>query len=113
MELETTSTERPKKIKQAANLIYLSLLVGLIKSLLYETMTTQKMLSDPKPLTVVIITLLFLGWLGYMIGKGKNWARITFLILCLVGMLGYPFIVINEFQTIPLIGIVSIVQMLI
>lgn len=48
MELETILSEIPKKIKQAANLVYRSLLVGLIKLVLYETITTQKMLSDLK-----------------------------------------------------------------
>lgn len=99
MELETTLSEIPKKIKQAANLVYLSLLVGLIKSVLYETMTTQKMLSDPKSLTIGIITILIIGFLGYMIGQGKNWARITLLVLFMIGMTGFPFIVLTEFNT--------------
>ena len=113
MELENTLSEIPKKIKQAAKLVYLSLLVGLIKSVLYETLTTQNMLSDPKSLTIGIITILLIGFLGYMIGQGKNWAKITFLVLFIIGMIGYPFIVLNEFQTSSVIGVVSIVQMLI
>jgi len=113
MESGTTISEIPKKIKQAANLVYLSLLVGLIKSLLYETMTTQKMLSDPKLLSVGIFTILIIGFLGYKIGQGKNWARITLLVLFILGMIGYPFIVLTEFQTSILIGTVSIVQILI
>jgi len=113
MGLETRLSEIPKKIKQAANLVYLSLLVGLIKSVLYETMTTQKMLSNPKSLAIGIITIFIIGFLGYMIGQGKNWARITLLVFFIIGMIGYPFIVLNEFLSSSIIGVVSIVQMLI
>ena len=113
MELETTLSEIPKKIKQAANLVYLSLFVGLIKTVLYETMTVQKMLFDPKFLTIGIITIILIGFLGYMIGQGKNWARITLLVLFIIGMISYPFFVLEEFQTNSIIGVVSIVQTLI
>ena len=113
MELETTLSKIPKKLKQAANLVYLSLLVGLIKSVMYETMTTQKMLSDPKSLSIGVFTILIIGFFGYMIGKGKNWARITLLVFFIIGMIAYPFSVLIEFQTNSIIAIVSIVQMLI
>ncbi|TXD71121.1 hypothetical protein ESU54_17675 [Aequorivita antarctica] len=76
-------------------------------------MTNQKILSDPKSLTIGIITIVIIGFLGYKIGKGKNWARITLLVLFVIGMLGFPLIISNEFQMSPLIGIVSIAQMLI
>jgi hypothetical protein len=111
MELKATVSEIPKKIKLAANLIYLSLFVGFIKSVSYETLTNQKMLSDPQALTVGIVTIILIGLLAYAIGQGKNWSRITLLILFILGMLGYPLLVLNEFQTNPIIGIVSIVQM--
>lgn len=113
MELGTTFSEIPKKIKQAANLVYLSLLVGLIKSTLYETMTNQKILADPKSLVIALITILIIGFLGFKISQGKNWARIILLVMFILGMIAYPFIIIAEFQMNSLIGIVSIVQMLI
>ena len=59
------------------------------------------------------MTILIIGFLGYKIGQGKNWARITLLILFVIGMLGFPFVILNEFQMSPIIGIVSIAQMLI
>lgn len=111
MQLETTITEMPKKFKKAANLVYLSLLVGFIKSVLYETLTDQKILSDPKAFG--IITFLLIGFLGFRIGQGKNWARITLLVVFIIGMIGYPFLVFGVFLMSPFIGIVSIAQMLI
>ncbi len=109
MEVEITLTEMPKKFKKAANLVYLSLLVGFIKSVLYETMTDQKILSDPKAFG--IITFLIIGFLGFKIGQGKNWARITLLVVFIIRMIGYPFLVFGEFLMSPFIGIVSIAQM--
>ena len=113
MSLDNTFSEIPKKVKQSAYMVYASLGVGLIKSGLYETLTTQKILSDSTSLTVGIVTILLIGLLGYMIGQGKNWARITLLILFVIGMIGYPFIVLTEFRANSIIGIVSVIQMLI
>ena len=113
MESETTPIEAPKKIKQAVNLVYLSLAIGLVKSILYETMTSQKMLSDPKALSIGVFVIVIIGFFGYKIGQGKNWARITLLVLFILGMIWYPFIVLSEFGISPMIGIISIVQMLI
>lgn len=113
MEIKSEITEVSKKIRQAANLVYLSLLVGLIKSIFYETMTNQKILSDSKSLTIGIVTIIIIGFIGYKIGQGKNWARITLLVLFIIGMIGFPFIILNEFQINPIIGVVSITQMFI
>ncbi len=74
-------------------------------------MTDQKILSDPKAFG--IITFLIIGFLGFKIGQGKNWARITLLVVFIIRMIGYPFLVFGEFLMRPFIGIVSITQMLI
>lgn len=113
MSLKSTQLEIPKKIKQSANLIYISLLVGFFKSSLYETMTSLKILSDPKNLAAALVTILLIGFIGYMISQGKNWARIILLVLFILGLVGYPTIVMTEFKISPIIGIVSIIQMLI
>ena len=113
METQVTLRNIPKKIKQASNLIYISLIIGFIKSVLYETLTTQKILSQPKALSIGIITIMILAYFGFEIGKGKNWARITFLVLFIIGIIFYPFTLINEFNSNPIIGIVSIIQAII
>jgi len=102
----------PSRVKLAVNLLYASLAVGIIKSALYETLSNDRMLGDSWAISVFLITFLILGFLGYMMGLGKNWARITFLVLFALGMLVYPGIVMYEFGLLPIIGIVSIVQML-
>jgi uncharacterized membrane protein len=56
---------------------------------------------------------LIIGFLGFKIGQGKNWARITLLVVFIIPMIGYPFLVFGEFLMSPFIGIVSIAQMLI
>lgn len=113
MESEKTLLEIPKRIKQASNLVYLSLLIGLIKLFLIETITNIEIPSDPKIFIMVIIMILIIGFLGYMIRQGKNWIRITVLVLFTIGMINYPFLVFNEFKYSYILGTVSIVQMLI
>nr|WP_314838585.1 hypothetical protein [uncultured Flavobacterium sp.] len=113
MESELNLTEVPKKVKQASNLVYLSLVLGLIKMVLYEILTSQKMLTQPKALTIGIITIAILAFFGFKIGEGKNWARITFLVLFIIGIISFPFSLLNEFKMSPIIGIASVIQMLI
>lgn len=100
----------PKAIKTAEYLIYASLIIGFLKSILYEALTAQNMLSEPMNLTIAIVTILLIGFLGFKIGKGKNWARITLLVFFALGLIAFPFIVINEFHMNPIIGIISLIQ---
>lgn len=102
----------PTKIKSAAYLIYGSLAVGLIKSILIEQMTSVKILSDPKNLTIGLLTIGLIGFFAYMISVGKNWARITFLVLFIIGLLGLPFMISNDFKMSAIIGAISVVQAL-
>lgn len=113
MESELNLNEVPKKVKQAEYLVYFTLVIGLIKSALYEILTSQKMLTEPKALIIGIITIIIIAFFGFEIGKGKNWARITFLVLFIIAIIACPFSLINEFKSSPIIGIVYIIEMLI
>jgi len=100
----------PNELKTAEYIIYISLLVGLVKSISYELLTEQNMITDPMSLTIGIFTILFIGFIGFKVGQGENWARITLLVLFVVGIIFVPFIVFDEFQMSPLIGILSLLQ---
>ena len=113
MESELNLNEVPKKVKLAEYLVYVTLVIGLIKSALYEMLTSQKILTEPKALIIWIITIIIIAFFGFEIGKGKNWARITFLVLFIIGaLMNYP-ILIAEFKMSLIIGIISIIQILI
>ena len=102
--------EKPVSFKKAAILVYASLGVGLIKSLLYELLTDTKMISNPNNLVIGIFTIALIGFIAYHAGQAKNWARITFLVMFVLGGLMMPSIIIEEFRTVPIIGIITLIQ---
>lgn len=104
-------TEVPKKIKLAANLVYASLLVGILNLLFSEVFTDENILSEPGGLVFLAAITTILGFLGYKIGQGKNWARIIFLIMVLFGTIGYPDFISEEFKRNIVLGVVSIIQL--
>lgn len=101
----------PKKIKLAANLVYASLLVGILNSLFSEILTDENILSEPGGLVFLAAITIVLAILGYKIGQGKNWARIIFVIMVLLGTIGYPDFISEEFRRSILLGVVSIIQL--
>lgn len=102
--------EKPATFKKAAMLVYASLAVGLVKASMYEFLTSTKMLSDPNNLMIGLLTIGIIGFLGYQAGEAKNWARITFLVMFILGAFMMPSMVMNEFNTVPIIGMVTLIQ---
>jgi tryptophan-rich sensory protein len=100
----------PKTISNAAKLIYLTLGIGIVNSIIMELTTDFNNISDPKNLFVLIISLGLMAFFAYKIHMGKKWARTTFLVLFLIGMIMFPFTLIQFFQLNPLTGIISLTQ---
>jgi hypothetical protein len=100
----------PKSISLGSKLLYLSLLLGLINSFLLEFTTTFKNLSDPRALTISIFTLGLMLFFAYKIQMGKNWARITFIVLFTLGLLFYPKTLIQFLYLNPISFTISIMQ---
>ena len=46
----------------------------------------------------------------WKISEGKNWARIVFLVLFVLGVVPYLFVLRSEFPRSPLLGTMSILQ---
>lgn len=98
---------RPDKVGLAVLLLYVSLGIGLLRSLMEAP-------QQEAPIGLIIfISLLVLGITGFfifMIGKGKNWARITLLVLFIVGI---PLAVPQLFHSLasnPISGLLGIAQ---
>lgn len=104
----------PIQVRQARNSIYLSLVVGFVPPILYEAITNQTKPLDPESLLIEMIAIVLVGFLAYMLGQRKNWARITLSVFFIVRMMfmEIPFFLVSEFQTNVLKGIVSLVQRL-
>jgi hypothetical protein len=83
---------KPKTIKIALQLLWGSLAIGLINTIINwnESIAqmTQPMTMDKELFSVIVAssTFFILSWLFYMISTGRNWARITFLCLYLIGL---------------------------
>ena len=98
---------RPDKVGLAVLLLYVSLGIGLLRSFMEAP-------QQEAPIGLIIFISLFVlgitGFFIFMIGKGKNWARITLLVLFIVGI---PFAVPQLFQSLaanPISGLLGIAQ---
>ena len=102
--------EIPATFSKAATIIYASIGVGVVKSVLYELLTDTSLLNDFNGLIATILILAFIFLLGHQAGEAKNWARITFSILVILGTLFIPNLIIQELNTVPILGILTILQ---
>ena len=100
---------RPQRVSTAVALIYISLAIGVVRILMEASG-----LSQGAPLGFVLFvgfaTLAVLLFFTTMIGKRRNWARITFLVLFIIGV---PFSILPLLQSLaktPISGILGIAQ---
>lgn len=80
----TYELTKPRKVNTAVNLLYASLGIGVINSGLMPS-ELDEFSSSGSVLIDAFFTLGLLWFMAYMIGKGKNWARITFLVFFIMG----------------------------
>ena len=80
--------ERPSQVSTAVVMIYLSLGLGILDSALLWTylLTTA---TVGRLIFVQVLTVALIGWLSYKIWRGRNWARITFAALWIIGVIPY------------------------
>lgn len=100
----------PKSISIAAKVIYLTLGIGIINSVIMELTTDFNNLSDPKNLIILIFSIGLMAFFSYKIHIGKKWARTTFLVLFLIGLIMLPFTLIQFFKLNPTTGVISLIQ---
>ena len=105
---------RPDKVSTALTLLWITIAVGVVRSFMEFSNTLESVSAQGFGLGFVIFTTFFtlaiLAFFIFMIGKGKNWARITFLVLFIIGI---PFAVLPLFQSLltnPFSGILGIGQ---
>ncbi len=100
--METQSAaQKPQPVVTAINLLWASLAVGLVKMLM-----DFSYLSGVAPAAftnfVLIFTFALIAFLIFKISAGRNWARITFLVICIIGVL----------PTLPIVLVSSLVRLL-
>lgn len=86
---------RPNKVSIAITLLWITIAIGVIRSIMEFSNLLEVAIARGFGPKFVIFTTFFalaiVAFLIFMIGMGKNWARITFLVLFIVGI---PFTVL-------------------
>lgn len=100
---------RPARVGNAVALLYATIGIGVFRAVLeFSTMASAA--------TVALILLTWfiafglMALLVYKIGAGRNWARLTFLVLFLIGV---PLVILPLLQSlsaVPISGVLGIAQ---
>lgn len=109
---QVSSMEKPVEVTRAVQLLYASLGIGLVKSIVdFGRISSQS--SVGLTLFIMLVTFGLLFFFIWKISDGRNWARIVFLVLFLLGL---PFSVplyLEEFGRNIFLGSLSVIQVLI
>lgn len=100
---------KPQTVVAAVNLLWVSLAVGLVKMLMdFSNLSALA----PAAITnfVLVFTFVLIGFLIFKISAGRNWARITFLVMFVIGLLPTLPLILGEFTRVPVVGALSVVQ---
>lgn len=104
-----SAAQRPQPVGTAVNLLWASLAVGLVKTAIeYSYLMTQASAAFTNG--ILLFTFSLIGFLIFKISTGRNWARITFLVLFIIGVLPTVLIVFGEFSRSPIVGTISVAQ---
>jgi len=103
----------PLSISKAAKALYISVAIGVISPIILQFTTELGNLYKLFNLAVILISTAIAAFFAYQIGLGKKWARTVVLIVFVIGLLPAPVILPDSFSISPLIGLLSLAQILI
>lgn len=104
-----TTATKPAIIHFAIGLLWASLAVAAVKVALDWANFVSRG-SVAFTVCLMILTFALIGFFVVKIGQGKNWARIVFVVIFVLGVVPAIFTWRSEFARSPLLGILSIVQ---
>lgn len=100
--------QKPRSVSIAINLLITSTIVMFVNSIIGQVVDDNQQFSNEFALLTVIFTL---GYMFFFISKlsaRKNWARITFLIIFILGMLMLPFTLTPILKHTPVVATLSL-----
>ena len=100
---------KPTEISRATALLWASLVVELIK-LPVDWSYRRTLASAASIVFYGGLTFAIMAFLIWKTGQGKNWARMTLLVLFAIGVLPFLWIVHSEFGRSSVLGVISVVQ---
>jgi len=110
--VEYNKESRPKTVDIAVNLLYGTLGIGMLRVFWENPVQQTNKLVVGFSVFITIFVFAFMVLLIFKIGKGRNWARVTFLILFVIGIpLSVPVLLLT-FSKNPFFGIINIIQIL-
>jgi len=108
---DASGWQRPREITLATRLLWVTLLLGVLNSML-QWSHLREVGSVGFILTVQGGTLFVMVWLVIQISRGRNWARILFLLLFVAGIALEPRVVLASLTISPVGGAIALVQIL-
>jgi hypothetical protein len=100
------AAQKPQSVATAINLLWASLVVGLVNVLMDFSSLSA---AAPAAFTSFIcFTFALIAFLIFKISSGRNWARITFLVMFIIGVLPTVPIVLGEFSRSAVLGALSV-----
>ena len=106
------SAQRPAQITLAVLALWLSLALGVAGSIL-DRSHLSTLASPAFILSVQGITFGILALLTYMIGLGRNWARIVYAVLFAIGLVQLPVLLCQTYSRSMISGAIVTAQILI
>jgi len=108
----TAPKDLPKNVKMAAYLIYSSLGIGILKMAFIQYNIPDLAIKGTSIVTSLSIPAVLI-FIAYQISLGKNWARITFSVLTILGFIVTPGIIVEQFIFADFLGFASVFQTII
>ncbi|MBI5002310.1 hypothetical protein HZC31_02925 [Candidatus Woesearchaeota archaeon] len=102
---------RPDTVSTAVTLLWIIIAVGVVRSIIEFSYLTQ-ILSSDFIISAQTLTFAIIIFFIYMIAQGRNWARLTFLVIFILGI---PFSISPMMQSLinnPFSGILGIGQII-
>jgi hypothetical protein len=103
------AVQKPQSVATAVNFLWASMAVGLVKMLMdFSNLSAVA----PSAFTnfVLVFTFALIAFLIFKISAGRNWARITFLVMSVIGVLPTLPLMLGEFSRSPVVGALSVAQ---
>ena len=108
MHINSQATANPKRIQNAVTLLYATVGIAAIQILLgafgHSRVSWIILVAMAGPAFGLPIFLIV------MVGRGRNWARITCLVLFLTGFIPETLSIVRSFSVMPLFSLLGIVQ---
>lgn len=116
IEQNQAQRSRPAKVSMAVKLLYVTLGIGVLRFIIDPSSLSQiAQLSQIEQMDlevfvgiIVLLSFILIWFFIYMIGKGRNWARITFLVSFIIGTPFTVSILLQSLVAKPISGLLDI-----